>query len=94
MADITKYPFPRRDVYVFCEVLEHITEDFAVLSKVPAGCRVIITVPTMDSESHVRHFPRQEDAVLRYTGLIDIEEAKTIDLNDKSMWHLLRGTRR
>lgn len=98
VLDITKdfvpHSGPHGWLYVFCEVLEHLEDDLAVLAKVPGGCRVIITVPTQDSESHVRHFPNQEDAVLRYTGLVDIEEAKTIHLKSKPMWHFLRGTRR
>jgi SAM-dependent methyltransferase len=62
------------DVAVFCEVLEHIGSDLGVLKNVPAGKRIIMTVPSFDSEAHVRHFKSMSEAVDRYSPLIDIEK--------------------
>ena len=66
ISDITKDDFPKGDVYVLCEVLEHVQNDFIVLGKIPDSKKVLISLPTFDCESHVRYFPTQHDVIARY----------------------------
>lgn len=52
---------------VICtEVLEHITDDLLVLSRIPAGRQVLATVPDFDWDSHVRHFATRQEVIDRY----------------------------
>lgn len=78
---------PDADIYVFLETLEHVTQDLEMLQKVPVGKRVIITVPTFDDTAHVRFYPKLKQAVDRFSPLINIEHADSIE-----RWHLIVGT--
>jgi SAM-dependent methyltransferase len=60
------------DVVIMCEFLEHIEDDIDLLSKIDK--RMIITLPTFDGTSHVRHFPTLEDVLRRYDRHMRIEE--------------------
>ncbi len=54
-------------VVVAVEVLEHLADDVVTFDRiVPAGRRVVISVPTYDSESHVRWFAETDDVKGRY----------------------------
>lgn len=54
------------DAIVCMEVLEHLEEDFAVLSCFPAGTRCLLTVPNFPWRSHVRHFASEAAVFARY----------------------------
>jgi hypothetical protein len=77
------------------EVLEHIAEDFAVLSCFPPGTRCLMTVPNFPWRSHVRHF-RSEDAVTqRYGRFFDdfsVTRIKGVRTDDEQFF-LLDGIR-
>ena len=62
------------DMYVFCEVLEHIDFDLEVLSRIIPGKKIIVTLPTFDSAAHVRHFAVPEDVCDRYNDVIEFEK--------------------
>lgn len=57
---------PESTVYVFCEILEHVEDDFALLNKVPVGAHVILTVPNFDDPGHVRYFKGMAEVEGRY----------------------------
>lgn len=69
--------FPKVDVYTLIEVLEHITDDKLILSKIPKGSKILISVPTFDHESHVRYFKTKghiKDRYAKYLKNIRISE--------------------
>lgn len=85
---------PDADLYVFCEVLEHLENDIGALDCVRPGKRVIITLPDFDSASHVRYFERPPDVLDRYGKLISqIEGLSWVGMNKKHGWWLLKGTK-
>ncbi|MDT7935178.1 MAG: class I SAM-dependent methyltransferase [Sphingomonadaceae bacterium] len=63
---------PAPDLIVCAEVLEHITDDLAVIERWPRATRVLATVPNFDAESHVRLFRTVDEVRERYGMLIDI----------------------
>jgi SAM-dependent methyltransferase len=48
------------------EVLEHVTDDEAIVERFPVGTRCICTVPNFPYESHVRHFLNEGEVASRY----------------------------
>ena len=97
------------DAATFIEFLEHIEEDLEILSSVPSGKKVVLTVPKYWCEGHVRVFRTQNEASTRYGGLIDIESLDIIGLGkttgrmydpkgaimqDQWIIYVLSGTRR
>ena len=69
------------DVAVFCETMEHIEEDIKVLSHVPSKKKVIITLPTYDYRSHVRHITNEKQ-LLRYKKLMSYIKTELIHLHN------------
>ena len=61
----------RYQVFVLTEVLEHVTDDLGILSRLPSGGHVIVTVPNFDSAGHVRHFESVDQVIERFETLID-----------------------
>ena len=54
------------NAYVFCEILEHVNDDYSLLECVPDGDTIILTVPTFDDAGHVRHFLESWRVAQRY----------------------------
>lgn len=81
------YGFGDYSVAVLLEVLEHVEDDMFVLDNIPAGKRVIFSLPSFESESHVRHFPLIEMAEERYGRKIKIirQKAFCVDQRD-AIW--------
>jgi len=82
-------PWDTEHTYVFCEVLEHITDDRRCLHQVPILADVILTLPTKDDPSHVRFFKKLNAAIERYRDVIAFEKVYTIN----GRWHYLQGVR-
>lgn len=81
-------------VVVMVELLEHLDEDLELLASLPRGMRVIATVPSTDSESHVRHFDKAADVVLRYDHLIVVTHSETREQPTRGVWYCIEGRRR
>lgn len=64
--------------YVLLEVLEHLDDDLGLLRRLPASASVVFSVPTFESESHVRTFPEVHDAVSRYDDLLFFQRHQVI----------------
>lgn len=56
-------------VYVMSEILEHIEDDHKILSLIPTGSKVIITLPNFLGGSHVRKFETRHDISERFTEI-------------------------
>jgi SAM-dependent methyltransferase len=59
VADITTYEVAT-PLCILCEVLEHIEDDIAILSRLSPGTSIWASVPSFDAESHVRYFRSME----------------------------------
>ena len=81
---------PMTQIVVCTEVLEHIRGDLRLLKRIAPLRRVIISVPTYDSRTHVRFFPTKGQAIARYKGLIRFDE--TLEVGDRHF--VLSGRKR
>jgi len=84
LFDSSIYTSCEYDVAVFCEVLEHIEKDKEILSLVPAGKKVIVSLPLYDALSHVRFFLDEKDVIKRYQDSMKILFAYTIKLTKRA----------
>ena len=84
---------PDGDCYVFCEVMEHIENDIRLLSLVPTDKWIIITVPSFDSDGHVRHFRSTADVADRYAKLFGVFTTRVIPKSRFSCWFLMTGSK-
>lgn len=72
----------KKCLFIASEFLEHIEQDLEVMSRIPAGQHVAITVPRFNDEGHVRWFDSPEHAALRYESLVDIALKFTMPTNN------------
>lgn len=73
LGDPAVFALADYDVAMFSEVLEHVADDLDVVASVPHGRKVILSVPTSDSASHVRFFTSIEQVIDRYSQVLVIE---------------------
>lgn len=59
--------YPNTRIYTLLEVLEHIEDDLFVLNQLK-GKEVCLSVPSFDSEAHVRWFYNMDDVMDRYAN--------------------------
>lgn len=69
-------------VFVLLELLEHLDEDLLLLKSIPAGAKVVFSVPNFDDPAHVRWFEEKASVVERYRELLDFKEASWIVLKE------------
>lgn len=62
---------PHHSTIISTEFLEHVHNDLEFMAAIPAGVRLVLTVPTFDDPGHVRCFPTTEEVVARYGPYID-----------------------
>lgn len=71
------------NVICFTEVLEHISKDIELVSKILPGTTVFISLPIgmeqIESPGHVRSFHNAAEAIKRYANLFDIHDWEIID---------------
>ena len=60
------------NIIIMFEVLEHLERDLDLLRLIPSGAKILFSVPSYGSESHVRQFKRCQDVKKRYALLVDI----------------------
>ena len=59
------------DAVVCGEFLEHVERDLEILERIPAGTRVLLTVPNFPHDEHVRHFEDTRQVSERYGGHLE-----------------------
>jgi 2-polyprenyl-3-methyl-5-hydroxy-6-metoxy-1,4-benzoquinol methylase len=98
VGDATTTDLPsqvRHDVLICTEVLEHVPDDSAVVTRWRAGVRCLCTVPNFEYPSHVRNFPSTEDARAQYAPFFDRLVVWSIrGTHHDNVFHLLDGIRR
>lgn len=67
-------------VFTCLEVLEHLEDDLDLVGRVPGGHRLIFSVPSYPSESHVRVFRHVGDVFARYERLVDVTAWRALDM--------------
>lgn len=84
-ADLERTEFSQEDTrtYVCLEVLEHLDDDCDLIGKLPAGARLILSVPSFESDTHVRWFDRLDDVTGRYGALLDFTETVVLPVGDE-----------
>lgn len=86
-------PIPVADAYVMNEVLEHLDDDLGLLRSLPPSI-VVMSVPSFDSASHVRFFPKEGSAVKRYGRALAIDHVEYVPHGTAGrFFHLMRGRR-
>lgn len=92
--DLRRGALPEGDTYVSCETLEHLDDDLGLLERIPRGALVVLSVPSFDSQSHVRHFPERGMARERYGQAIAIHHVEYVAHGTNGRYfHVLRGQR-
>lgn len=81
------------NVVTLFEVLEHINDDFTMLSNIRKGSIVIFSVPNYNSRGHVRIFKSKEDVYHRYSNTIQISDAYEMEIEDTKKIYLVVGTK-
>ena len=73
LMDLEK-DFPSHENVIYCsfEFFEHVPFDLEVLDKLKSGDAIFFSVPSFDTESHVRHFKNKEEVIDRYSKKLDI----------------------
>ena len=82
---------PPGGCFVCMEVLEHITDDLRIFQLIPEGSQMVISVPTFDEPSHVRHFTTWQKVLDRYGRFIDLE---TVTHKAIWKWHLFTAIKK
>lgn len=77
-------------VVLAVEVLEHLEHDIEFIRACGPECQVIASLPSRDSESHLRHFASADDVLARYGPFL--REGATCVPFDQ--WFILRGVTR
>lgn len=73
-------PVEGATVFTCLEVLEHLEDDLDLVGRVPGGHRLIFSVPSYPSESHVRVFRHVADVFARYERLVDVTAWRALDM--------------
>ncbi len=79
------------DLILMLELLEHLENDVALLSRIPAGRSVVFSVPDSDAVAHVRFFPTEEAVSERYGSLFLGLEISRFSLSERTVIFLASG---
>jgi 2-polyprenyl-3-methyl-5-hydroxy-6-metoxy-1,4-benzoquinol methylase len=95
VADATTTELPRRldyDVVICTEVLEHVPDDGAVLTRWRPGVRCLCTVPNFPYPSHVRHFDDAAAVRNRYAPYFrELDVWSIRGTHHENVYHLIDG---
>jgi len=81
-------------VFTCLEVLEHLENDLNLIERIPAGLRLVFSVPNYWSESHLRRFIGPRDVFDRYSSLLEFDAWQMVELTSTHAIHVFRSRRR
>lgn len=81
------------EVCVCLEVLEHIEDDMGVLDTLSKGAQIVCSLPTFDSQGHVRWFTIPGAIEARYSQVLDFTATEWIKPVG-NFWFLFRAIKR
>lgn len=80
VESVERWQIVNADTVVAVEVLEHLLDDISFLRRLPAGQRLVFSVPSFLTVGHARAFNRGEDDVReRYGDLLEFDHFERID---------------
>lgn len=79
LYDSSNAKFLNYDVFVLVEVLEHLSDDLAVINSIPIGKKIIFSVPNRHDIAHVRFFDNPEEIKQRFDKYIKFDKILTIN---------------
>lgn len=85
---------PPTTVFTCLEVLEHLVDDLDVISNIPEGHRLVFSVPSYLSASHVRCFPSIRSVYDRFHHLLLIRRWQLVDFGKNMVVHVCDSTRK
>jgi 2-polyprenyl-3-methyl-5-hydroxy-6-metoxy-1,4-benzoquinol methylase len=75
---------------VATETFEHI-DDLELIKKLPKG-KIVFSVPNFEAENHYRTYTSEQQIKEYYKGLIDIHQVDSIQVNQKALIFVCKGT--
>lgn len=66
------------DLVIMFEVLEHIQDDLRLLSRLPEGTNILISVPNFMDPTHVRCFKNKEEITARFGKILEIRDIQDV----------------
>lgn len=82
------------NVVTLFEVLEHINDDFTILSNIRRGSAVFFSVPNYLSKGHVRVFKDKEDIYSRYNSTFNIKDIYEFSITEVNKIYLVEGVKK
>ena len=70
------------DLVIMFEILEHIQDDLKLLSRLPYGTKVLLSVPNFMDPTHVRCFKTEEEVRARFQSIVDIEDIQCVPIGN------------
>lgn len=92
LCDIRRKSVIFADVVTAFEVLEHVEDDFGVLSRLRPDTQICFSVPNTDHAAHVRYFKSSAEVVERYARYIEISNIEKFELEPGELFWLVRGS--
>ena len=71
----------QHDLVIMFEILEHIQDDLELLGRLPAGTRVLFSVPNFTDPTHVRTFADEATVRSRFSTVLDIVDVTASEIN-------------
>ncbi|GAI19368.1 unnamed protein product [marine sediment metagenome] len=72
-ADYKKVDWSDYDL-IICVSLEHLENDREILSAIPSGRKVLLSIPNIDSPDHVRVLKTNKEIEERYGSILNIQK--------------------
>ena len=83
--------FPKYDVFIGIEFFQLIKKDLEVISAIPPGKFIILSVPNQNSIETVRCFKTSKEVIKRYKHLIEFEDIKKLPCYRHKIFYLAYG---
>jgi len=81
------------DTIMLSEVLEHIDNDTGLLAMIPAGKKILASVPNFNSAAHVRTFTELAGVKQRYGHGLHFTAARRVRLIPGKWWTVFYGVK-
>lgn len=82
------------ELVILFEILEHLSGDLELLEKIKPGKKVLFSVPNFPDRNHVRYFSSIEQVTARYGKIVNILDAKAVELNRSLTLYYIAGIKR
>lgn len=84
----------KHDLVICFEMLEHINKDLELLSRIPSGTKLLLSVPNFDDPNHVRYFLSEQEVYDRYSKVVNIFDISRYALNKVNCLYYIVGEKR